>query len=172
MKQIALRASLFVWVIIVMMIAFSCTEPPQKNNVPEGEKSIPKHVIIQKPGSSANDTLVIKGRSAVFYNPDSLQMKKIKEINERNTYSTIIHDCYYQMQNARQVIRKYWPGVKVIENSKYRYLEFVKTDKSKVYIDLNNKNDICGLFLFDGQKDPVLADMPNIDTVLGFYFVK
>ena len=47
-----------------------------------------------------------------------------------------------------------------------------KSNKSKVSIDLNDKNDICGLFLFDGKKDPALVDMPNIDTQLGFYFSK
>ena len=84
----------------------------------------------------------------------------------------LTHDCHYQMQNARQVIKKYWPQVQIIETSKARYLLFVKEDKKQVFIDLNGKNDICGLYLFDGKKDPILADMPNIDTVLGFYFSK
>jgi len=39
-------------------------------------------------------------------------------------------------------------------------------------IDLNTKNDPCGLFVFNGQKPPLLVDMTNIDTDLGFYFSK
>jgi hypothetical protein len=31
---------------------------------------------------------------------------------------------------------------------------------------------MCGIFLFDGKKEPELADMMNIDTALGFYFEK
>ncbi len=37
-------------------------------------------------------------------------------------------------------------------------------------IDLNAKNNICGLYLFDTKKDPEPVDMPNVDTFLGFYF--
>lgn len=84
----------------------------------------------------------------------------------------ITHDCHFQMENARTVLKKYWPGVKIVEACKERYLLFVKQDKTKICIDLNDKNDICGLFLFDPHKNPVLVDMPNIDTELGFYFVK
>jgi hypothetical protein len=157
-------------IIAVLMIASSCYEGPQKNDLAGEKKLTTKPPILKKPGSSLNDTIVIHSPSAVFYNPDSLQMKKIKQINEEAVYSTLTHDCYYQMQNARLVIRKYWPHVKIVENSKARYLLFVKADRSKICVDLNNKNDICGVFLFDGEKDPVLADMPNIDTSMGFYF--
>ena len=97
-------------------------------------------------------------------------MEKIKEVNEKDIFDMLTHDCHYQMQNASMVLKKYWPQLKIIEASKARYLLFIKINKSKIYIDLNDKNDICGLFLFDGKKDPVLVDMPNIDTELGFLF--
>ena len=84
----------------------------------------------------------------------------------------LTHDCHYQMQNARIVLKKYWPQLHIVEATKARYILFVKTDETKICIDLNDKNDICGLFLFDTKKNPVLVDMPNIDTELGFYFSK
>ena len=171
-KPIPFCLSISCGIIAVLMIAGSCTEAPQKKDLLKEKNPIPKPAIIKKPGSSSNDTIVINSKSAVFYSPDSLQMKKIREVNEDAIYATITHDCYYQMQNARLVIKKYWPRIKIIESSRARYLMFVKANKSKMYIDLNNKNDICGIFLFDGQKDPVLVDMPNIDTALGFYFTK
>jgi len=99
-------------------------------------------------------------------------MEKIKSVNEKAIFDMITHDCHYQMQNARIELKKYWPQIHVVEVSMARYLLFVKANESKICIDLNNKNDICGLFLFDGKKDPVLVDMPNIDTELGFYFSK
>jgi hypothetical protein len=76
------------------------------------------------------------------------------------------------MRNARMVLKKYWPKVRIIETSKARYLLFIKADKSKKCIDLNSKNDICGIFLFDNKKDPELIDMMNVDTALEFYFNK
>jgi hypothetical protein len=67
-------------------------------------------------------------------------------------------------------LKKYWPRIHVIETSEYRYLLFIKTDNSRVCVDLNNKDDMCGIFLFDRKKEPELIDMMNIDTALGFYF--
>lgn len=97
-------------------------------------------------------------------------MDKIRAVNKKDVFAMLTHDCHYQMEYSRLVLQKHWPGVRVIDTFRARYLLFEKADKSRIYIDLNDKNDICGLFLFDGTKDPVLADMPNIDTVLGFYF--
>ena len=158
--------------IMIIVLSLSCSQSSEKNRNQAAKDQISKPSIIKKPSSSFDDTVIIESRAAVFYNPDSLQLKKIKSVNETNVYATITHDCYYQMQNARNVIRQYWPQVRVVEVIKARYLLFAKKDKSKIYIDLNDKNDICGLFLFDPEKDPELADMPNIDTFLGFYFGK
>jgi hypothetical protein len=156
--------------IVIILTACSCSQSPEKNN--KQAKKDPISRIIKKPPSSFEDTVIIKGQSAVFYNPDSQQLEKIKSLNETNVYATITHDCYYQMQNARNVIRLYWPRISIVEVIKARWLLFVKADQSKIYIDLNTKNNICGLFLFDPKKIPELADMPNIDTFLEFYFGK
>ena len=155
----------------IFLFTSSCSENSKKNSNQQEEKSVKaKPPVIKKPGSGFDDTLVVSARSAVFYSPDSLQMIKIKSVNEKAIFDMLTHDCHYQMQNARAELKKYWPQLKVIEASKARYLLFVKVNKDKICIDLDNKNDICGLFLFDTKKDPVLVDMPNIDTELGFYF--
>jgi hypothetical protein len=158
--------------IMIITLSFSCSQSPEKNTNEAKKNQISRAPIIKKPPSGFNDTVIINNPSAVFYNPDSLQMEKIRSVNETNVYATITHDCFYQMQNARNVIRQYWPRIRIVEVVKARWLLFVKADKSRVYIDLNSKNDICGLFLFDPEKDPEPADMPNIDTFLGFYFKK
>jgi hypothetical protein len=157
------------WAIMLLVLTIGCTE--QNRNIP-GEEKKPAHKppLLKKPPSSFNDTLVIDQKSAVFYCPDSLQMKKIEAINEKNMMAQIRHDCHYQMAYARSSLKSDWPGVKVIDASGVRYLEFVKTDGTKTFVDLNEKNDICGLFLFDVKKEPILVDMPNVDTILGSYF--
>jgi len=158
--------------ISIILLGFACSQLPEKKiKQPEKDK-VAKHPIIKKPPSSFDDTIIIDSKSAVFYNPDSVQMEKIKLVNEKNIYATITHDCYYQMENARNVIREYWPRIRIVEVVKARWLVFVKADEGKIFIDLDAKNDICGLFLFDPNKDPELADMPNINTVLDFYFRK
>ena len=156
----------------LFLFTCSCSEGYKKNISQAQISPKTKSLIIKKPGSDFNDTIVIKAKSAVFYSPDSIQMEKIKRVNEKAIFDMLTHNCHYQMENARMVIKRYWPQIKIIETSTFRYLLFEKTNKSKVCIDLNDKNNICGLFLFDGKKDPVLVDMPNIDTQLGLYFTK
>jgi hypothetical protein len=147
----------------------SCSQPAKKN-IPAEITQEHKDTIRRKPPGSFSDTLTIHYPSAVFYNPDSLQLLQIKEITEKNEYETDVHNCFYQMRNARQVLKKYWPQIQIIETSSNRYLLFVKADKSSILIDLDSKGDMCGLFLFDGKKEPGLADMMNIETALGLYF--
>jgi hypothetical protein len=153
----------------VLFYAFACREQ-EKKIPPETKQVVRKAKLIKKPPSSFNDTLIIDHKSAIFYSPDSLQMEKIQLINEKNVMAYIKHDCYYQMQNARLSLKNYWPKVKIIEVSRARYLSFVKSTGAGIVIDLNEKNDICGILLFDGKQNPVLVDMPNVDTFLNDYF--
>lgn len=144
----------------------------KKDNTEQKKIVPPSQLQYKKPPASFNDTLVINNVSAVFYTPDSLQLDKIKNILEKEEYETEVHNCFYLMRNARIVMKQYWPQIHIIETSRVRYLLFIKDDKSKTFVDLNTKNDMCGIFLFDRKKHPELIDMMNIDTALGFYFKK
>jgi hypothetical protein len=155
--------------IVIYCSVLSCSHPAKKN-IPAGITPEHKDTIRKKPPSGFSDTLTIHYPSAVFYNPDSLQLQKIKELTSKKDFETDVHNCFYQMRNARIVLKKYWPKIQIIETSKNRYLLFVKADKTSICIDLDTNGDMCGLFLFDGEKEPQLADMMNIETALGFYF--
>jgi hypothetical protein len=157
----------FITALAATLIIFSCSD----NRNPENKKNnTPAQVTYVKPPSSFNDTLIISDKSAVFFNPDSLQLEKIKGITENMIYESNVHDCFYQMRNARLVLKKDWPKIRIIETAQNRYLLFVKSDKTKTCIDLNSRGDMCGIYLFDTAKEPEFADMMNIDTALGFYF--
>ena len=157
-------------IVTFTLIACSCSQSPEKNNQHVKKDQALKPLVVRKPPSSFNDTVTIDRESAVFYNPDSVQLERIKSVNEKRVYATITHDCFYMMQNARSVIRQHWRRIRIVEVIKARYLLFVKKDKTWKCIDLNAKNNICGIFLFDAKKDPQAADMPNINTSMGFYF--
>jgi len=152
-------------------MSFSCSDSPRQTS-PEQNKIDNKDSTKNKPPASFSDTIKIDSPAAVFYNPDSIQLEKIKEITPKNEFESEVHNCFYLMQNARIVLKKYLPQIHIIETSQNRYLLFVKSDKTRTLIDLNGKGDMCGVFLFDGKKEPELADMMNIDTALGFYFSK
>ena len=129
-------------------------------------------LIYRKPPSGFDDTLVIAQKAAVFFNADSLQLEKIKTVSKKIIFENDVHDCYYQMRNARRVLKTYWPEVHIIESSKVRYLLFVLQGHTSICIDLDNKHEMCGIYLFDPEKDPQFVDMTNIDSELGFYFTR
>ena len=170
--MVTARVAAIYGMIVLSLFACSCTGSVQKDKHSDNGNAERKPEIVKKPASSFEDTIIIDQKSAVFYSPDSMQMEKIKAVNENVIFETITHNCYYQMQNARIVLRKYWPQIRVIETSRVRYLLFVTRNKRKICVDLNSKNNICGIFLFDQKKNPVPVDMPNINTALGFYFKK
>jgi hypothetical protein len=148
-KTTLLRVFLFTCVISYL---YSCTNAgsSKKNNT---EKPAASHAVQdKKPASSFSDTLVIDKISAVFYNPDSLQLNKMQAITKKEIYETDVHNCFYLMRNARTVLKKYWPQIHIIESSEYRYLLFIKADNSQTCIDLDTKEDMCGILLFDRKK--------------------
>jgi len=163
---------LYTNLVLVLLTDMSCKERAKENTPSPEEAPKTKHPITKKPPSSFNDTLIIDKESAVIYYADSLQMERIEAVNKKTVFDMITHDCFYQIKNARSEISKHWKQIHIIEASKVRYLLFVKANGPNRCIDLNDENDICGIFLFDRKKDPVLIDMPNINTEIGFYFSK
>jgi hypothetical protein len=162
----------FATAIVFAALLLSCNNDSGKNNKSaEPHKELTRK-FIAKPPSSFEDTLTIKNPAAVFYKPDSAQLEKIKAVNTPMIFKSLMHDCFFQMRNAHIVLKKYYPKIKIIETTKARYLLFVKENGSDICIDLNHNNDICGMYIFNGRKDPELADMTNVDTDLEFYFKK
>lgn len=156
---------------LTVVVYQSCADSPRQANQNLDEFSN-KKVAKNKPASSYFDTVKISSPAAVFFNPDSLQLEKIKAITEPAIFESTIHDCFYQVRNSRIVLMKYYTHLKIIEVKEARFLLFEKQGGEKEYIDLNGINDPCGLFIFDGFHTPRLVDMTNIETELGFYFSK
>ena len=155
----------------VTIFLLSCSG--KKNSTKKIETKVPvdsMHHAFNKPASGYTDTLRITSKSAVFFTLDSNQFKKLQQLLPDVEYQTEVHNCFYQMRNARNVLHQYWPTVKIIEATRVRYLLFIKNDQKNTCIDLDGKIDNCGIFLFDGKKEPEFIDMMNVDTALHFYF--
>jgi hypothetical protein len=135
-----------------------------------GEPMIGKRIYEKKPGSSFSDTIRIKEKSAIFFNPDSLQVQKIKTGANGSLYETTAHDCFYQQKTAKAVLQTDWKKIRIVEDPHARFLVFVKENNSSFLIDLDKVQEMCGLIIFDPAKDPEFADMMNAATSLHFYF--
>ena len=161
----------FLFFLLPVVLYVSCSNSPRNRTTDSGKNDY-MNTIQLKPPSSFSNTITINFPAAVFYNPDTLQLEKIKAITDTMTFESTMHDCFYQMRNSRIVIKQYYPRIKIIEVKNARYLLFEKAGGEKECIDLNTKNDPCGVFFFDGQRAPRLVDMTNIESELGFYFSK
>ena len=154
-------------IIFCFSLCIGCNQHKEKKY---NSNYINKQLFQQKPGSSNNDTLFINTTAAVFFQPDSLQLIKIKAANAANVFSSLHHELFYQMRNARKVIRKYYLNVNIIESNQHRFICFSNSNKRTHIIDLNVIKDMSGLILFDQKQTPEIIDMMNIETALGFYF--
>ena len=157
--------------LLPVMLYVSCNQTVHEKKAGTGQHD-QNDTRKQKPPGSFSDTIIIDFPVAVFYNPDSLQLEKIKAITEPKIFNATMHDCFYQMRNSRIVLKKFYPQIKVMDVANVSHLLFENSRGEKTIIDLNTKNDPCGLFIFDRKKTPRLADMTNIETELGFYFSK
>lgn len=147
---------------------FACIDHSVKK---DNDKTAPV-IIKTKPGAIIKDTLSINSKSAVFYEPDSIQLEHIKAANPTNVFDATMHEYESQVRNAKAYFHEHWPNIKIIDAKNFRYLRFIKTNGQIELIDLDTKNDAVGLFLFDPQKSPALVDMMNIDSVVPNYFSK
>jgi hypothetical protein len=153
-----------------VLIQGACINRHKKKHETKIEAKKELLAVYKKPVSNYQDSLHIDVPAAVFYHPDSLQLLNIKSITDSSVYDGTMHEFFYQMRNARIVIKINRPGLKIIDAKNCRYLVFHKKDGSAEFIDLDTKNDAYGLFLFNLNKSPLLVDMMNIDTALDFYF--
>jgi hypothetical protein len=122
-----------------------------------------------KPGASFNNSIVVEPLTAVFYQPDSLQLVELQHVMDAKLFKAMMHDYYYQFKYARTFLQKEWKQIEIVTVDKGRFLEFQFRNNTTEVIDLD-KYEPCGLFLFDGVQKPVLADMTNLETFAGFYF--
>lgn len=166
MKRIFIISIVFA---VISLLATSCSNNTTKKEEAQ-EKPNQEKPLLTKPPSTYQDTLLIDRTAAVFYHPDSVQLEKIKKIEDSTVYEGTMHEYFYQMRNARMVIKKSWPNIRIIEANNVRYLLFKNKNNETTIIDLDTKGDPHGLFLFDQKHAPEQADMMNIDNELPRYF--
>lgn len=161
----------FLFFLLPAVLYISCSNSP-RNTTPDDGNSDYKKAFDRKAPSSFSDTITINFPTAVFFNPDSVQLEKIRNSSDTMIFESTMHDCFYQIRNSRIVLKKYYPRIKIMEAKNARYLLFEMVSGGKKYIDLNTNNEPCGMYVFDGQKAPSLVDMTNIESFLWFYFSK
>jgi len=91
--------------LMVTVLYVSCSNSTRQHTI-ETRTNDYNDTIRRKPPSSFSDTIAIDFPAAVFYNPDSMQLEKIKEITPKNEFESEVHNCFYLMRNARIILKK------------------------------------------------------------------
>ncbi|HEX6181499.1 MAG TPA: hypothetical protein VFZ47_09640, partial [Chitinophagaceae bacterium] len=85
---------------LVAAVTNSCSHSSQRKNETADGGPAATQKSYEKPAAASADTMVIKGRSVVFFGPDSLQWKQLKQIVATDVYESEVHTCFYLTQNA------------------------------------------------------------------------
>lgn len=123
-----------------------------------------------KPPSSYQDTFFVTVKSAVFYEPDSIQLNRIKALTNEAVYESSMHEYEYQFKNAKKLLAANWKDVRVETAKNVRYVHFSLSNGKVEVIDLDKFNDAFGLFAFDPVKVPTPIEMTNAQSLLADYF--
>lgn len=156
---------------VILFFLLSCSHRTAKDKQSAHDNQVSESKSIWKPASVFSDTLKVNSGVAIFYYPDSLQLKKLRASSDTAKFDANMHEFEYQFRYTHTVLNKYWNTLPIVEAKKVRYLLFTKTDMSRQVIDLDTKPDPYGLFVFDPKKDPILLDMTNAESELSFYFL-
>ena len=84
---------LFIGFIVLYSLLVSCKGNSNKKEAQQ-EKPKQEKPVLSKPSSTYQDTLIIDKVTAVFYHPDSLQLKKIKELEDSMVYEGTMHEYF------------------------------------------------------------------------------
>lgn len=155
---------------IILLLLLACRHQSGKKNETPNANNKEEHKTSTKPPTIFPDTLTIDSQAAVFYYPDSLQLKKIRAGSDTSKFDAVMHEYFYLFRYIHDILKKYWPGINVVEAKNFRYLLFIKADNSRKIIDLDTKYDPYGFLVFDPQKDPSQLELTNAASEIGFYF--
>ena len=151
---------------------FTCCFQYCKPGPSKGLNAITQKEIHHKPPAVFQDTMIIDSKTAVFYQPDSIQLNRIKSLTDSRIFDGSMHEYDYQIRTAHLALNRNWPQIKAIEAKDSRYLAFKKDGNNKIIIDLDKYDDAYGMFLFEAGKNPVPVDMTNVEQAIYFYFSK
>lgn len=152
--------------LVLVFFIIACNQNG-KNSKLEAKNS---RIINHKPKSTVSDSMVILGRAAVFYYPDSIQLNKIKSITDPQIADGTMHELQFQIKYSKKIIRSNWRELNILDARNVRFLVFKKDTGNQIIIDLDTFDDPYGLFVFNGNKAPVWIDMTNLEQGLHYYF--
>lgn len=124
--------------------------------------------IIARHNTMAADTLTVTSSAAVFYQPDSVQMKKrMTEVGEED-FRIGMDDYLYYMNGSWTWLEG--QGLPCVDARYKKYIRFIAAGKKTRLIRLDTLPELWGVYLFHPAKAPYKADLTNIEKEYQSYF--
>ena len=155
-----------------LLILVSCHEN-KKNATKQLEIKI-QNPIVSKTNESnlpllnnSTDTLVIKSKCAIIYEPTENYINKSKkEVGEENFYISVDDALFYISASTEYLNSK---KIKIVNTENDKILKFISINKSISFINLNLEKEMFGIYFFDPNQNPKKIDITNITGEFEFY---
>jgi hypothetical protein len=146
--------------IILLILLASCNN--QKAN---------KELANTMPDLSTNintDTLFVRGRVAVFFEPDTLRIeKRKKEIGDQD-FNTGAGDYLYYMHLSREFIDSV--KLPILNTKNKKFIKFISNDSSKQLVIIDTLPELWGVYFFEPSKKSKQVDIISIAEEYSKYF--
>ena len=150
---------------LLLSLIVSLTVTFCNDNSKEQQSEIASKINEAIPNS---DTLIISEKSAIFYQPDSMQIeKRKKEVGEENFYIGIDDYAFYINSSFEFLDSIKQPVIEVVGK---KVLKFIYSNKQTEVIKLDTLPELWGMYFFSPEKMPRLVDMTIIEEEYKNYF--
>jgi hypothetical protein len=116
----------------------------------------------------SGDTLVIYGRSAVMYQPDSIRLEQFRKRVGEEDYRIGLDDNLNLLHQSEEYLTQ--KNCPVINAGTTKYLRFVLNDRSSQLVNLQKVENLWGIILFDPSKAPRYADISDMEEEYEVFF--
>jgi hypothetical protein len=135
-------------VYLILLIFTSCATTDKKQQTIPITPTVLHHV--------SADTMVITGRSVIFFQPDSVAMEKDRKEMGAENFSVAADDASYYANSAAA----YFKQVRLpIVYANQKYLKFVRNNQAATIIQPDTLSEGWGAILFDPSKEPLETDL-------------
>ncbi|MFC5684634.1 hypothetical protein ACYE2N_00085 [Flavobacterium sp. MAHUQ-51] len=148
--------------LLSLLMIVSCNESKKRIDK-KSEKNIQNPIIskIHKSNillmSKNTDTLVIRSKCALVYEPTEKNIeKRKKEVGEEDFYVGADDFLYYINESTEFLKSK---NVTIVTTENDKILKFILNDGSIVVKNLDLEKEMFGIFLFDSKKEPQKIDI-------------
>jgi hypothetical protein len=154
---------------ILCFIFLSCTEKvTQKKDPNTKQTESTKSIRAENAGGANSDTLLVAKRAAVFTEPDSLQIEKMKKEMGSDNFYTGADDFMYYSSLAREFLDSM--KLPVIDCKNKNYIKFIDQNGLSEITDLHKDTNGWNLYFFDPARKPQKANLTGIRKSYLEYF--